>query len=305
MTANGIKLLLVGDDLSLAGSIGFQVLHAWTLEEAVLQLRTRYVDAILVNLKRSEAEQIGAIQDLHELDSSTAIIVLNDSEDTSFALNAVHHGAQDVIRASKVHADTLRRTIQISIERKRLEQYRILHSREDELTGLANRLLMEERFERAIARADRQATLVALVAIELDQPEAFLGFHDHHHFDRLMPLIAERLMREIRETDTLARSRDAGFTWLVEGLAAINDISTLVDRLPRVLADPFQLDQRDVQVTVSIGVVVYPFHGRNFSALSKMAEAAMLDVSILNGDGLLMPPLPSLAEKSRPVSVAV
>ena len=303
MTTDVIKLLLVGDDLALAGAIGLQILHAQTLEKASLHLRMRDVDAILVNLKGSNAGQIEAVRNFHERDGSIAVVVLNDSDDPGFALDAVHHGAQDVMPASKARPNALRRAIQMAIERKRREQYRILHAREDELTGLANRLLLQERFERAIARADRQAALVALVAIELDQPAILPGFDDDHGFDRLMPLIAERLSSEIRETDTLARTRDVGFTWLVEGLAAISDISTLVNRLPRLLAEPFRLDDQDVSVTVSVGVAVYPFHGRDFSMLSKMAEAAMLDVSILNGDGLLMPPLPSQAENGRAVSL--
>jgi len=303
MTTTITKALLIGDEAASVESIGLQIIQARTLEEASLLLRKRHVDVILVNLKCSDVDQIEAIRNLYEQMESIPIVVLSDSAESEFVLQAIRHGAQDVMPLAGLSLDVLGRAVRTSIERKRLEQHRILHSREDELTGLANRCLLEERFERAMARADRQATLLALVAIELDQPKPLLERHGHDCFDRLMPLIGERLTTEIRETDTLARTRDVGFTWLVEGLSAINDISALVDRLPRVLADPFDLDYREVRVTVSVGVAICPFHGRNFSTLLKMAEAAMLDVSILNGDGLLMPPLPSMIKESRSTSL--
>ncbi len=303
MTATITRVLIIGDDVAPAEATDLQTVHASSIAEASFLLVKRQVDVVLVNLKNSDVDQIDAVRNLHEQEGSVPIVVLSDSDESEFALQAIRHGAQDVLPLSGLKPNILMRTVTTSIERKRLEQHRIRHSREDELTGLANRHLLEERFERALARADRQGTLVALVAIELDQPKQLLERHGHDCFDRLMPLISERLTNEIRETDTLARTRNVGFTWLVEGLATINDISALVDRLPRLLADPFDLNYRKVQVTASVGVAICPFHGRNFSTLLKMAEAAMLDVSILNGDGLLMPPLPSMTENGRAVSL--
>jgi GGDEF domain-containing protein len=110
-------------------------------------------------------------------------------------------------------------------------------------------------------------------------------------------------MLDIRKTDTLARTRDNGFTWLVEGLAAINDISALIDRLPTRLSMPFSIDDRDVCITASVGVAICPFHGCDFPMVHAMAEAAMLDVATVSGDGLLMLPLPAFADKASSASI--
>lgn len=312
MTVGMIKALLIGDNLMMvapslnpsAQPVSILWTRSGTLGEASVHLRQRRFDIVLVNLTGTDTDQIDTIQDLHEQIDSTPIVVISSSDDPAFVSLAVRQGAQDVMPSSTLEPSVLERTMMTSIERKRLEQYRIRHARKDTLTGLANRLLLEERFGRAMARADRHATLVALVAIDLDQPKQLIEFHGRHAVDHLMPLIGKRLMSEIRETDTLARTRDAGFTWLVEGLGTINDISILVDRLPKLLANSFNLGYREVRVTASVGVAVYPFHGRDFPTLHKMAEAAMLDVATLNGDGLLMTPLPAIAENSRAVPLA-
>ncbi len=307
MTIDIVKALLIGDDSltaesvrrSLDGAIDLQMTSPRSPAGLCREAGRQDFDVVLLDLSCSETDQIATIQNLHHGLGSIPILVVSDSNDQAFIVEAVHQGAQDVISPDTISPETLRRVILTSIERARREQHRIRHSREDELTGLANRLLLKERFGRAMARADRHATLVALVAIDLDQPEELAECHGRCTLDQLMPMIGKRLMGEIRETDTLARTRDAGFTWLVEGLAAINDIDVLVSRLPDLLAAPFHLGHCDVQLTASVGVAVSPFHGRDFKTLLDMAEAAMLDVATLNGDGLLMPPLPPMAEKSR------
>lgn len=307
MTIDVIEVLLIDNDMMMAGRPGHMstlprhshLTQTRSFEEASHKLRRRQFDVLVINSGYSATDHIHMIKGLREQADQVPIVVISDSDDPSFAPRAVHHGAQDVILSSTAEPGALQRAILTSIERKRQEQHRMCHSRRDELTGLANYVLLEERFERALARADRHATLVALVAIDLDQPEDLIAFHSRQTIDRLMPLIGKRLAGDIRETDTLARTRATGFTWLVEGLALTNDIAVLVDRVPGLIADSFNIDGRAIHVTASVGVAVCPFHGRNFPTLLKMAEAAMLDVANLNGDGLLMPPLPTIAEKSR------
>ncbi len=303
MAIDAIRGLLISDCLlkveplrqSLAGITDLQM----TCQQTPAGLCGRDFDVVLLGQSGSEAEQFDAIEGLHHRLGSIPVLIVSDRSDQAFIGEVVRRGAQDVISSDMLNPNTLWRVILTSIERSRQERHRLRHAREDELTGLANRLLLGERFERAVARADRHATLVALVSIDLDQPEQLAECHGCNTLAQLMPMIGKRLMGEIRETDTLARTREAGFTWLVEGLAAIDDIEALVSRLPDLLATPFHLGSGDIQLTASVGVAVSPFHGRDFKTLLDMAEAAMLDVATLNGDGLLMPPLPTMAEESR------
>ncbi|MGI9437500.1 MAG: diguanylate cyclase domain-containing protein [Geminicoccaceae bacterium] len=309
MTNQVIRALLVQEgpansDLKLAAllkEIGVDFRVSDDFSDITADFQKPSLSIVLLDLTDVDvADQPARIRSLCHQTSETPILLITDIEDPAFAHMAVRNGVQDILPAALLSVTSLKRTILMSLERGRQQQHRMLHSREDPLTGLGNRLLIEERFDRAIARADRQATLVGLVSFELDRVDWLIEQHGRLIVDRLLPMVGDRLMSEIRETDTVARTRDTGFTWLVEGLAVINDISLLVDRLPRVLAEPFSIEGRDVAVTVSVGVAVSPFHGRQFQAVNIMAEAAMLDVATLNGDGLLMLPLPSVAE--RPLS---
>ena len=302
-----VRALLIGDALGTkisscahqVNSIELDITLIDSLSDASHQLQQSNFDIFLVNLADHEADLIDTIRELNERASTTPILAFGRGDDLTLVARAVHAGAQDVIPVSALCRETLNRAILASVERKKLEQHRICNARKDELTGLANRLQLEERFSRAMARADRHATLVVLVAIDLDQPEELVRCYGYQTIDQLMPLIGERLKREIRETDTLARTRNAGFTWLVEDLSAINDVDALVGRLPDLLTSPFYLNGLEIFTTASVGVAISPFHGTDFKTLLDLAEAAMLDVATLNGDGLLMPPLPSSVEKSR------
>ena len=297
-----IRALLVEDSLETCrlamdwpgGRVGISLVRTRHLADASTFLRQQAFDVVLLDLP--DAVDVASIRSLHDAAPALPIVVIAASEDPVTAYRAVRHGAQDVVPRRAATPSCLQRTILTSIERKRQEQHKIRYARIDELTGLANLLLLEERFERAVARADRQATLIGLVAVDLDQVDELLDRHGRAVLDRWLPLVGARLMTEVRRTDTLARTREYGFTWLVEGLSAIEDINVLVNRLPRLLADPFTVDQREIRATASVGVAIAPFHGRQFADLHAMAEAAMFDVASMSGDGLLMPLLPSVAE---------
>ena len=278
----------------LGGQTGISVIRASRLLDASTFLRQQLFDVVLLDLP--DPADVASIRCLLDAAPTLPIVVITASEDPTTACQAVRQGAQDVVFGRVATASCLQRTILASIERKRQEQHKIRYARVDEPTGLANLLLLEERFERAKARADRQATLIGLVAIDLDRVDELLDRCGRAILDRWLPLVGARLMTEVRRTDTLARTREFGFTWLVEGLSAIDDISVLVNRLPRLLAEPFTVDRQEIRATASVGVAISPFHGRQFGELHAMAEAAMFDVASMSGDGLLMPLLPTVAD---------
>ncbi|MDH3663503.1 MAG: diguanylate cyclase [Alphaproteobacteria bacterium] len=257
------------------------------LEAAAAQLRNRRVDVIL--LGRGEA---AGIAELRASAAERPILLVTDDPGIDSARHMIGAGAEDVLLPADLKGKNLGRRIALAIARKAFERQLLCHAREDALTGLANGALLEERFIRALARADRHATLVGLVAIDLDGFDGLIAHHGQKVADGLLSSVGQRLLGETRQIDTLARTRDHGFTWLVEDLPAIDDISALVNRLPSQLARPFLLDGKEIRLTASAGVAICPFHGRDFQTVHGMAEAAMLDVSTISGDALLMPPLP-------------
>ena len=276
---------LVGDDPDRGD--GFSWVGVRSLDEAMMQLRSGPIDAILV-----DQGDIDAIAGLQAHAPGVPVLVCTDDVDTDKAQEAIVAGAEDVLLPAEVTAEKLKRRVKLAIARKAFMKERLRHARQDPLTGLANSMLLEERFSRAVARTERNATLVGLVAIDLDGFDLLIDRYGPTTTDRLLPMVSQRFLRETRQTDTLARSRDHGFTWLVEGLASVHDINALVNRLPAQLTQPFSINDRPIRLTASVGVAIFPLHGRCFQSLRSLAEAAMIDVSALSGDGLLMPPIP-------------
>ncbi len=259
-----------------------------SLEEAAAVIRQRPFDAILLG----QGDDDGMIR-LCSFAADLPILMIAEEASVDAARQSIHAGADDVLLPADLTREGFRRRIELAIARKATEGHRLRYVREDRLTGLANGRLLEERFSRALARADRFATLVGLVAIELDEFDGLIARHGQSTADHLLSLVGQRLQGEARQTDTLARNREHGFTWLVEGLSAIDDISALVSRLPDRLAEPLGVGDQNMRITASVGVAVCPFHGRDFQSVHSMAEAAMIDVASISGDALLMTPLPT------------
>jgi len=269
--------------------------HVQGREDTAERLRNARFDAILDNRR-----DIGALAGLCASVTDLPILAVPMTDDVEIARQAIDAGAEDVLLSADFDSlQALSCRIGLAIARKAAEPMKLRRSREDGSTGLANGILLEERFNRSLARADRYATLVGLVAVDIDDFPALMQRHGAPITDQLIPAVGQRLLGETRQTDTLARTRPHGFTWLVEGLSAISDISALVNRLPRQLALPFAVDGQSIQVTVSVGVAIAPLHGRDFPAVHGMAEAAMFDVASISGDALLMLPIPAAPEPAR------
>lgn len=285
-------------DLELAGiahpctGSGLKLIRVQGIDDAAAQLRqgAQDVAADAILLDQGDVDRIGWLQ-MHAAD--LPILVVADDDGGDGTLNAIAEGAEDILLPADITGDSFRRRIDLAIARKRAEKDRLRRAREDPLTGLANDTLLEERFMRAMARTERLETMVGLVAIDLDGFDMLIAQHGQAAADRLLPMAGQRFLAGTRQTDTLARTRDHGFTWLVEGLASVADINALVNRLPAQLTEPFSIDGRRVRLTASVGVAIYPVHGQNFRTLLGLAEAAMIDVSAMSGDGLLMPPVPT------------
>ena len=129
--------------------------------------------------------------------------------------------------------------------------YNAMH---DPLTGLANRVLLQDRMERAALRASRAHTFTAVLFLDLDCFKLVNDTHGHHVGDQLLCSVAKRLSTIVREGDTLSRVSGDEFVFLCEELASVSDVAKLVDRILGVFDEPFQLDEVTVEMRTSVGV---------------------------------------------------
>jgi diguanylate cyclase len=145
----------------------------------------------------------------------------------------------------------------------------------DALTGLPNRVLLDDRLTQAMARADRDGRLFALMVCDLDRFKLVNDSLGHGAGDELLQEVSRRLTGLIRTTDTVARIGGDEFVILVTSIYHADDARALATRVVEVLQAPVRVAQVDVHTSPSIGIAFYPQDGKNIESLIAHADAAM------------------------------
>ena len=145
----------------------------------------------------------------------------------------------------------------------------------DALTGLPNRELFRDRLEHAIAKADRDNSLVSVIFLDLDHFKNINDTLGHPVGDRLLQQVAERIQQQVRGADTVARLGGDEFTVLLEDVEDQDCIAGRAAELMQAFSRPYQVGKHEVFVTSSIGVAVYPSDVRSIDDLFRAADTAM------------------------------
>jgi diguanylate cyclase (GGDEF)-like protein/PAS domain S-box-containing protein len=145
----------------------------------------------------------------------------------------------------------------------------------DFLTGLPNRMLLNDRVNQAIALAGRRRNRVAVLCLDLDNFKHINDSLGHPIGDKLLQSVAKRLLDGVRDSDTVSRQGGDEFVVLLSDLAQPEDAIISMNRILMMLAAPHFIGQHDLCVTASIGVSVYPDDGLNAETLIKNADTAV------------------------------
>ncbi|MFG0500860.1 putative bifunctional diguanylate cyclase/phosphodiesterase [Pseudomonas sp. YQ_13] len=144
----------------------------------------------------------------------------------------------------------------------------------DTLTGLPNRTLLADRIEQAIAKVAEQGGCFALMFIDLDGFKPVNDAFGHHIGDLLLKAVAARLRGHLHSQDTLARIGGDEFVLLVE-LQEPNDAMDVAVKQVNLVSRPFRVAEHDLQLSASLGIVLYPGNGQDQHELLRNADAAM------------------------------
>ena len=159
--------------------------------------------------------------------------------------------------------------------RKQAEEALLRMANHDALTGLPNRLLLQDRLAQAIAKAQRARRQVAVMFIDLDRFKHVNDSLGHEAGDRLIVEVARRLGGVLRESDTVARQGGDEFVVVLADLNGPDDAALVAAKLLDSLFQPLALSGQEVFPSGSIGIAMYPDHGRDSEALLKAADSAM------------------------------
>lgn len=148
-------------------------------------------------------------------------------------------------------------------------------ARHDPLTGLPNRLMFYDRLEYALAAARRTGQGFALLYVDLDLFKEINDRLGHAMGDRLLQATADILRAGVRETDTVARLGGDEFILICQTIGSRENIQCIARKLLDALNQPVPLDGHTLRIRASIGISVYPDHGRTGEALVQSADQAM------------------------------
>jgi diguanylate cyclase (GGDEF)-like protein/PAS domain S-box-containing protein len=145
----------------------------------------------------------------------------------------------------------------------------------DTLTALPNRALLQNRLKRAMSRADRSHTLLAVMFLDLDQFKEINDSLGHAVGDAVLKEIALRLESCLRATDTVARLGGDEFTILLEDVRSAEEISRVSEKLLHAVAERADVAGHELHLSTSIGVTVYPIDHHDADTLLRNADLAM------------------------------
>lgn len=145
----------------------------------------------------------------------------------------------------------------------------------DELTGLPNRALFQDRLSRALLHSKRLETRFALLFIDLDKFKAVNDSLGHVAGDQLLQEVARRIELLVRESDTVARLGGDEFTLILNNIQTHGDVSRIAECIIESLSVPFSMDGQEANIGASIGVACYPEDGVDGNSLINNADNAM------------------------------
>ncbi|HTD74729.1 MAG TPA: EAL domain-containing protein [Steroidobacteraceae bacterium] len=179
-------------------------------------------------------------------------------------------------RALEAHVESLEQVITARTEKLEAANLQLRHlATHDALTGLPNRVLLDDRLAQAIAHAVRDAQPFAVLMLDLDRFKLINDSFGHRAGDVVLNEVARRLQGLVRSIDTVARVGGDEFVLVVSPSAARAEAEEIGKRANEILSVPFQVEGVDLRVSSSIGIAFYPTDGGSAESVLAHADAAM------------------------------
>ena len=164
---------------------------------------------------------------------------------------------------------------QDATERLQAEETVRWQAHHDALTGLPNRTLLRDRLEQVLAITERSGKFAALLFLDLDRFKVVNDTLGHAVGDRVLRVVAERLMDCLRAEDTVARMGGDEFIILLPSLQAPQDAVRVAQKINALFDAPVRVDAHEIPVSASVGIGLFPTDGRDAESLMRCADASM------------------------------
>jgi len=278
-------VLLIVDDqvtdlriLSTAVRDLAEVYVAKSGQEALEIARQCRPDVVLLDIEMpgmSGFEVCRALKSDPEL-LDAAVIFVSSHTHTDNELRALECGGVDFIQkplnipVARAH---IKAHIALRNEAKRLANH-------DALTGLPNRILLQDRTEQALQKARRSHGCVAMLLLDLDNFKVVNDSMGHSVGDLVLQEVASRLSRSLRAVDTLSRQGGDEFILLLPEVIGFDAVGDFAERLLATIAGPFLIQDNRYDLSASIGISVFPEDSDDLESLYRHADSAMYQAKL-------------------------
>jgi two-component system cell cycle response regulator len=268
----------------MLGEAGYRCITSTMDPHAVCALhRAHHYDLILLDLQMPGMDGFQVMDGLKAIETGGYLPVLVITAQPGHKLRALNAGAKDFISKpfDLVEVKTrIHNMLEVRLLYKQLEQYsRALESLalHDALTGLPNRRLLFDRLSLAIAHARRNKSTMAVMYLDLDGFKQINDTLGHDAGDTLLSMVADRLVAAVRQEDTVARMGGDEFVIALWESSHADGMASLVSKVIQAVSQPYRIEGRDVNITASVGVGIYPTHGEQVETLMKSADLALYE----------------------------
>ncbi|MBD2354449.1 EAL domain-containing protein [Tolypothrix sp. FACHB-123] len=265
-TADGI---LVVDSQGTVAGFNQKFLQMWCIPESLIA-SGNYTKALRLAIQQLEAprQYIATIRELH-LNPDRQIydaIAFKDGRVFERYSQPQCIGGEIVGRVWSFRDITAHKLAEAKI------RHQALH---DLLTNLPNRVLFNERLSQALAQAQQSNSNLAVCFLDLDRFKTINDTLSHGVGDRLLQSVAQRLTTCLRDTDTLARWGGDEFTLILPDIKDTTEVAQIQDRILAAFKPVFDIENYQLHISPSIGIAIYPMHGKDAETLIKNADAAL------------------------------
>ncbi|HLS87317.1 MAG TPA: EAL domain-containing protein [Burkholderiales bacterium] len=192
------------------------------------------------------------------------------------AERAARDALERAVAARTAELKAANEQLEAEIAERKLAEERARHlAGHDALTGLPNRRLLEDRLTQALARSYRNRRQTAVMFVDLDRFKTINDSLGHSVGDILLKEVAARLVRQLREVDTICRTGGDEFVVVLPDMKQAADAAGVAQKIIENLSQPVFVEERELTVTPSIGIAVFPEDGRDAETLIRNADAAM------------------------------
>ncbi len=160
-------------------------------------------------------------------------------------------------------------------ERRLLQEELFQMAHHDALTGLPNRILLEQRMAQAFSSARKYKHKAAILCLDLDRFRQVNDWYGHSIGDECLKRVANLLTKRLRGMDTVARTGGEEFTIVLGEVESVAAAGVVARFLLQVFGKPLEIEGHTIEVGASVGVAVYPDHGENAAELWRSADTAM------------------------------